>query len=492
MLRRCFGCCDIGSAPPSSDRARLIRPRNPATPLQPQPTSIDRLPLPPLGKKRKRALLIGINYLKTDGELQGCWNDVKRMQEALLGLGWTAAPDSMLVLTDEPGSKMPQPTRANMLAAMRWLVAGAAAGDALFFHFSGHGGQQVDTHGDEEDGYDETVCPLDFATAGQISDDELFDVLVRPLPSGVRLTALLDCCHSGHGMDFPYTLHRDPLTSGVAWNADPHVNVAQADVILLSGCEDDECSADAACERYGLPAGAMTSALLDALAAGGGGGMLAAGSNGAAAAAASAHTYPSLLATLHQLLEQRGFGQRPQVSSTFPFALERRVSLDDALMPASAARGPVIHVPRPPCTRRELPGSFGEMLVSAEAAGLLAGALLSSPHAHHHQTHHSHHEAAPATPTSSKGDATDEGGPPGSGGGGGASSWFGSLFGGVTGGAPASCSSAFDAEYGAPMPAATDDIRYAETAEEEDDEGYADDGGSYDEEDFMDDGDFDD
>lgn len=41
-------------------------------------------------------------------------------------------------------------------------------GDSLFFHFSGHGSQQYDRNGDEEDGYDETICPTDFRRAGQI------------------------------------------------------------------------------------------------------------------------------------------------------------------------------------------------------------------------------------------------------------------------------------------------------------------------------------
>ena len=42
-----------------------------------------------------------------------------------------------------------------------------------------------------------------------------------------------------------------------------------------------------------------------------------------------------LLLALQSLLQRRGFGQRPQVSSTQPFGLTRAVSLDDA--PWSAA-----------------------------------------------------------------------------------------------------------------------------------------------------------
>lgn len=126
---------------------------------------------------------------------------LSQMETFLSVRGWPAT--SIRMLTDDPSPIKPMslPTRASLVAGMRWLVDGAQAGDVLFFHFSGHGGQQLDTHGDEEDGMDETICPVDFMTQGQISDDELFDLLVRPLPAGCRLTCLLDCCHSGHGMD---------------------------------------------------------------------------------------------------------------------------------------------------------------------------------------------------------------------------------------------------------------------------------------------------
>lgn len=37
---------------------------------------------------------------------------------------------------------------------------------------SGHGGQTKDLDGDEDDGFDEVIYPLDFKQAGQIVDDE--------------------------------------------------------------------------------------------------------------------------------------------------------------------------------------------------------------------------------------------------------------------------------------------------------------------------------
>merc|ERR1712217_292158 len=88
-----------------------------------------------------------------------------------------------------------------------WLVQGAAPGDALFFHYSGHGGQEADPTMMEEDGMNETLIPVDYQQAGQIIDDVVHQMLVKPLPAGVRLTAIFDSCHSGTVMDLPFVYH---------------------------------------------------------------------------------------------------------------------------------------------------------------------------------------------------------------------------------------------------------------------------------------------
>ena len=92
------------------------------------------------------------------------------------------------------------------MRALRWLVDGAAAGDSLVFHFSGHGVQKLDNNGDEADGYDEALCPLDFEDprGGVILDDEINATIVRPLGRGVKLHAIVDTCHSGTILDLPY------------------------------------------------------------------------------------------------------------------------------------------------------------------------------------------------------------------------------------------------------------------------------------------------
>lgn len=81
--------------------------------------------------------MIGINYLHLQqGRLQGCINDVRRMSDNLHDRFGYARED-MVILTDDQQNPMSQPTKANILRAMHWLVKGARPHDSLFFHYSG-------------------------------------------------------------------------------------------------------------------------------------------------------------------------------------------------------------------------------------------------------------------------------------------------------------------------------------------------------------------
>lgn len=83
-------------------------------------------------------------------------------------------------------------------------MRGIKPGDSLLFYFSGHGMRQRGFHGDEIDGFDETICPVDFETNGMILDNYINQTLVRPLIQGVALHAIFDSCHSGTVLDLPF------------------------------------------------------------------------------------------------------------------------------------------------------------------------------------------------------------------------------------------------------------------------------------------------
>lgn len=85
---------------------------------------------------RRKALLIGINYFGTDGELRGCINDVRNVS-AFLMERYGYKREDMVTLTDDQQNPVLQPTKDNILRAMQWLVADAQPNDALFLHYSG-------------------------------------------------------------------------------------------------------------------------------------------------------------------------------------------------------------------------------------------------------------------------------------------------------------------------------------------------------------------
>lgn len=247
---------------------------------------------PPEMTGRKKALLIGVNYPGQKAELRGCINDVHTWKELLMNQ-YEFSERDMLILTDDQDDPNRQPTLANMRAGLRWLAAGAKPGDVLFWQYSGHGGQQRSKSQNEADGMDEVLCPTDYASAGCLVDDEIFDTVVTPLESGVKLTIILDCCHSGTAVDLPVTW------TGDGWEEVGGTSYTAGDVQMFSGCEDDQCSMDA--QHAGNFGGAMTTAMTQAIQEDPG------------------STYPNLLNRLHEILKERNFEQYPRLTSSQKF-----------------------------------------------------------------------------------------------------------------------------------------------------------------------------
>ncbi|KAL8291866.1 hypothetical protein RQP46_002124 [Phenoliferia psychrophenolica] len=284
---------------------------------------------------KRKALVIGINYTGSANALAGCHNDAKNMAKFLCDR-YNYKQEDIVMLMDTPrANPMEVPTKANIIRGMQWLVRDARPNDALFFHYSGHGGQTEDLDGDEDDGYDETIYPLDFKNAGQIVDDQMHEILVRPLPMGCRLTAIFDSCHSGSALDLPYIYStqgklKEPnlladagqsvlgaakdymrgdvggaLSSlmsfgkkamGSGGSNQQQVRAAKmsnADCISWSGCKDTQTSADTS--EAGKATGAMSFAFIAAL------------------TKYPQQTYMQLLNTIRDELKGR-YDQKPQLS----------------------------------------------------------------------------------------------------------------------------------------------------------------------------------
>mmetsp|Transcript_2465 Transcript_2465/g.3628 ORF Transcript_2465/g.3628 Transcript_2465/m.3628 type:complete len:335 (+) Transcript_2465:81-1085(+) len=170
-------------------------------------TDFDLVPKSATGTRR--AVMIGINYVgHNPGELRGCHNDVLNMKNYIMNVHGFEE-DNIVVLMDDGENE--SPTAENILNAYKQIVADSEEGDAIFLHYSGHGTKiRDDDRNEEDDGYDEALVPLDYNEGGgMIRDDDLYDILVKPLAAGVHMVSLMDCCHSGTILDLPYIFKAD-------------------------------------------------------------------------------------------------------------------------------------------------------------------------------------------------------------------------------------------------------------------------------------------
>ncbi|KAF5731933.1 metacaspase-1-like [Tripterygium wilfordii] len=196
---------------------------------------------------RKRALLCGVSYRERKFKLKGTINDVNNIK-SLLTETFHFPSENIRVLTEQEKNKDKSPTKKNIQKYLKWLVADCQKGDSLVFYFSGHGLRQPDFNQDEQDGFDETICPVDFMEEGMILDNEINSTIVQPLSEGVTLHAIIDACHSGTMLDLIHIYDREKKR----WtdNRPPNQSIWKGTkgglAISISACEDHEFAADTA------------------------------------------------------------------------------------------------------------------------------------------------------------------------------------------------------------------------------------------------------
>jgi hypothetical protein len=219
----------------------------------------------------RKAFLVGINrYPDPRNNLKGCVNDVLLMAKTLREQFGFAGPSDIKLLTDE------RATTANLRKGLEGLVGGAAPGDSLVFHYSGHGAQVRDIDGDElSDSLDEILCPYDLDWNHPFTDDDLAEIC-REVPKGTLFTVILDCCHSGTGLrnflrpDLPIRYKFLPAPVEVRHRSEPRIenrgidrsvtmigpdkalpvrrfgiSLTKTNTVLIAGCRSDQTSADA-------------------------------------------------------------------------------------------------------------------------------------------------------------------------------------------------------------------------------------------------------
>jgi hypothetical protein len=239
----------------------------------------------------KIALCIGLNYNGTSAQLNGCINDAHNIRKVLLD---EYKYDSVTLLTDETEKK---PTYANIINALYTLVIETRNKkvDTVMVTYSGHGSYMRDNSGDEKDGRDELLVPLDYEKKGMISDDILSSVFNYFLPE-TKVIVLFDCCHSGSLLDLKYNY--DAKTDK-HYMENSRSNLTNT-ILMISGCMDNQTSADAYnLENQRKYSGAMTSSFLSSL-----------------KNANYNINCLELVRSMSQYLKEKGFEQLPQMSSS--------------------------------------------------------------------------------------------------------------------------------------------------------------------------------
>ncbi len=214
----------------------------------------------------KRAVLLGINRYRISGaDLRGCVNDVTNLQGVLTNYYGFNAGD-IAVLTDSAA------TKKAIQAAIDELVCQGQPGDVLLLHYSGHGANVPDDDGDEADNRDEILCPTDLDWKDPLRDDWLRTTFDK-LRTGVSLTVIMDCCHSGTNtrallppdapiipryLPNPWDIMAEESGRKLRGNvrgelrASPQATREKSDIVvadipelLITGCRDTQTSADA-------------------------------------------------------------------------------------------------------------------------------------------------------------------------------------------------------------------------------------------------------
>ena len=160
-----------------------------------------------LNAATKRALLVGVSDYGNTMEDPNKWANISGANDiVLLSPLFTEHGYSVTSLVDS------QATHAGITDALAKLAKESKKGDTVYIHFSMHGQPFEDLNGDEEDGWDEALIPVDaemlyaegvYEGKNHLLDDELevyFNDIRSKIGSEGQLVVVLDACHSGTGV----------------------------------------------------------------------------------------------------------------------------------------------------------------------------------------------------------------------------------------------------------------------------------------------------
>jgi hypothetical protein len=158
----------------------------------------------------KRALIVGLNYVRSPLQISGCIEDAHKVADVLKSR--LHVTDRQVICDAPTESKV---TRSIFLGALDDFLIGVDCGDVIFFHFSGSSSQGRLFLNEEE----------------SVSLEEVQSSLLDPLPIGVTLFIILDCgLTEGFGLRFRF----EGTSSGPKGYENIEVSETSTSVVVLS------------------------------------------------------------------------------------------------------------------------------------------------------------------------------------------------------------------------------------------------------------------
>ena len=221
--------------------------------------------------QRKRAFLVGISHYDT--ALTGYqWNNINGVEDVnLLSSPLKKQGFILTTLLDE------QATFDNITHQLSLFVDKTKKGDIVYIHFSTHGQPVEDLNGDEEDGWDEAIVPIDayktyrrgtYEGKKHLIDDQL-NQYVNKLREKIGKTGFLyvviDACHAGtssrgnddvvRGTNVGFTYNNKVFRPTSAKKSHYKIDASekQASVMFLEACKPDQINMEIKIggKRYG-------------------------------------------------------------------------------------------------------------------------------------------------------------------------------------------------------------------------------------------------
>ena len=228
--------------------------------------------------QEKRALLIAIDNYEAPAtytpsgtgrslfrNLDGCVNDARSIQSIVVSkFQFDAA--KVDTLYDAAAN------RAGILKKMNELLAASQRNDIAFIYYAGHGSQVPNSLAKEVDKKDESMVPSDTWKEGveDIRDKELANIYNKFIDKGVKLTVIMDCCHSGSLSRGPNSPGKFRFIEEAKYDA-KDASVPQAPelrkegtFLIMSAAQDNEFAQEQRDENN-IPHGAFTIAFIQAL-----------------------------------------------------------------------------------------------------------------------------------------------------------------------------------------------------------------------------------